>query len=432
MTILHLALAVLASGSERPATERVDRRLVALRVVRDLDRDGVQDLAVRTWSPSGAGIAAISAAQGSVLWTARAPDGVADWSAEPMQGALAPLGDHDRDGVGEIAALWRRVDASTEPRGAVLAWHTGRDGSVLRAVELPRAPGGIDATTLAAPGDLDGDLLPDLVALAPARELYAGRIAAISSATGDELWSATTSARGDASGTSIAVVRDLDGDATVDVALAAGGGIEVLSGRDGRIVKRVDFGEPAEGEPAWIASGSLAVVGDVDGDAILDVVAAMAPGIGHATSAAVVSLGAASVLARRELPVWSKELGTACLRAAGDFDGDRRIDLVCADPGWNLPDAERSGGVDVGSVRVLSGADGSELRAWHGGLQMARVGALTAFAGDVDRDGCGDVWLSAVDTAARPHEVLGLASGRTGTFLRWIDLGRMDAATSRP
>jgi len=39
--------------------------------------------------------------------------------------------------------------------------------------------------------------------------------------------------------------------------------------------------------------------------------------------------------------------------------------------------------------------------------------------------------MSALDTSSRPHEVLGLASGATGQFLRWIDLGRL-AIESRP
>ncbi len=514
MTILLVALSVFPSALTGPAltgpalrplrTERVDRRLVAVRVVRDLDRDGVQDLCLRSFADGRAEIAAISAAHGSALWRADGPEGVVDWTGAPMPGALAPLGDHDRDGLGEIAALWRDTDSAGEQRGVVLALHAGSDGRVLRAIDLVRGPGTQFATMLTSTGDLDGDLLPDLIVLAPARDLYVGRIAAISSASGEELWSTPTDARGDEHGTSIALLRDLDTDGLVDHALVVGNAIEILSGRDGRLVKRIEsavfdvyedaagdsaasadtptesgdgtaiaadpaaprnrlgsaldalqeavsalrsaasapgaYTEPASdaasairdlGPRRWLANGSLVVMGDIDGDAVLDLFVPQRVSIGHATSSALVSVGKASLLGRRELPAWSLEICSAGFRAAGDFDGDKRIDILCADAGWNLPGAERSGGVDVGAVRVLSGADGSAVRTWHGGRTLARLGLFTAIAGDVDRDGVTDVWMSGVDTSSRPHEVLGLASGATGAFLRWIDIGRL-AIESRP
>lgn len=503
MTILLAALGVFPSVLASPAVpheriERVDRHLVALRAVRDLDRDGVQDLCLRSFADGRAEIAAISAAQGSVLWRATGPAGIADWTAAPMPGALAPLGDHDRDGIGEVAALWRDTESSGEQHGVVLALHAGSDGRVLRAIDVGRGPATQFATMLAATGDLDGDLLPDLIVLAPARDLFPGRIAAISSTSGDELWAAPTTARGDEHGTSIAQLRDLDNDGTVDSALVVADGIDVLSGRDGRLVKHIaadvmrdvdpevdsagsggayarasaapaaegtadalesafdalddaalvlrgQLGLSRTGEPRhirrdppaprparqWDANGSLAVIGDLDADGVLDLYVPQRVSIGHATSSAIVSVGKSSLITRHELPVWSLELGAAGFRAAGDLDGDRRIDVLCADAGWNLPGAERTAGVDVGAVRVLSGMDGSVVRTWHGGPSLARVGAFTAIAGDVDRDGVNDVWMSVTDTSSRPHEVLGLASGATGRFLRWMDVGRM-AVESRP
>ncbi len=294
MTIELVALALLASNpaavvSPARPVERVDRRLVAIGVVRDLDRDGARDLCVRSTSDGRPEIAAFSAATGHCLWRANGPAGIREWTAESLPGALAPLGDHDGDGIGEVAALWRDADATGETQRVVLAWHSGADGSVLRAIDSgpTPAPPPTLASTLFATGDLDGDLLPDLIVLAPARELYAGRLTAISSATGLALWSTPTNARGDAHGTSIVSPRDVDGDGTVDLALVALDGVDVISGRDGSIVRHIasavveaaDVENPSGDaapivERRWVASGSIAMIGDVDGDGRADLVVA--------------------------------------------------------------------------------------------------------------------------------------------------------------
>ncbi len=173
-------------------------------------------------------------------------------------------------------------------------------------------------------------------------------------------------------------------------------------------------------------SGALVVVGDRDGDGTVDLGVLGRDPFGHSSSLAIVSVGAARILQRLELPVWSPELADTQLRLAGLVDTDQVNDVVLADPGWNLPRAERLGGVDAGCVRILSGANGVEIRAWHGGRQLTQLGRFSAMAGDVDHDGTVDVWFSARDSAARPHDVLALASGGTGVILRWIDLGRIE------
>lgn len=462
MTIQLVALVLCLSNpaailaAPKPV-ERVDRRLVAIAAVRDLDRDGARDLCVRSTSDGRAEIAAFSAAHGQCLWRSNGPAGLREWTAESLPGAIAPLGDHDGDGIGEIAALWRDAEATGETQRVVLGWHSGADGQLLRWVDF--APRPTLAATLFATGDMDGDWLPDLIALAPARDLCAGRITAISSASGATLWSTPTSARGDAQGTSIVSPRDVDGDGTVDIAIVAANGVDVISGRDGKVVRHVanpaidaapaviaravlapdglgpDELTPDDTTPIverrWVASGSIAAIGDVDGDGAIDVLVPQRTSIGQVSSSAILSLETGRLLARHDVPVWSLELGAAGFQTIGDVDGDHRIDILCADPGWNLPGADRSGGVDVGAVRILAGSDGRELRVWHGGLTLARVGTFACAAGDVDRDGVGDVWMSGMDTSSRPHEVLGLASGRTGEFLHWIDLGRLDA-TGQP
>ena len=455
-----------------PIPERVDRNLVAVRVVRDLDRDGVPDLCLRTSTAGRAEIALLSAARGKLLWRAPGPPGVVERSSAPMPGSIAALGDLDRDGIGDIAAIWRDMDSAGEVWGVVLAFHAGVDGRVLYSRKLPTPAWQSGAEAIVATGDLDGDILPDVLALSPARELTPGRLTALSSSSGEVLWSVATGCRGGGGDAAVAAVRDVDGDGTTDAALVVDGAVEIVSGRDGRLVKSISLREIAVSAPgadivisapsapfepgsapriadsaelrttpgtpiaaappvdrpreSWKATGALLVVGDRDADGTVDLAVLERDVSGHASSLLIVSLGSTHGLGRIDLSIWSPELVDAQLRLAGLVDADRVNDLVLADPGWNRPDAELLGGVDAGRVRLVSGASGTAIHDIEGGRLLRELGRFSAVAGDVDRDGTVDVWFSARDVAQRPHDVLGLASGASGAILRWIDLGRIE------
>lgn len=448
-THLALALASIPTADRTYAPldslpPRVDRDLIALRVVRDLDRDGVPDLCLRSWSDGRAEIAVISAARGKLLWRAEGPNGVVDRSNAPMPGAIAALGDLDRDGIGEIASIWRDVDSGGEVRGVVLAFHSGADGRVLYSRGLPPHAWMSGAESIVAAGDLDGDLLPDVIALSPARELMPGRLIALSSSSGEVLWSSSSGCRGTGGDAAIAAVRDVDADGTTDAALVVDGAIEIVSGRDGKLVKSISLEEidvaerGVDVEPPtvdaqslerprrdWGPTGALLVVGDRDADGVVDLGVLQRDVSGHTSSLLLVSTGSALGLGRVHLATWSPELDDAQVRLAGLVDADRTNDFVLADPGWNLPDSEKYGGVDAGRVSLFSGASGAEIHAVEGGRTLTRVGRFSAMAGDVDRDGTVDVWFSARDTVGRPHDVLGLVSGASGAIRCWIDLGRI-------
>jgi len=470
LLLASIPTADVASATPDPLPRRVDRDLVAMRVVRDLDRDGVPDLCLRTRADGRAEIAVLSAARGKLLWRAGPPNDVVDRSSASMAGSIAALGDIDRDGIGEIASTWRDVDSAGEVRGVVLAFHAGADGRVLYSRRLPTPAWISGAESIVAAGDLDGDLLPDVLALSPARELTPGRLTAISSSSGEVLWSRSSGCRGSGADAAVAAVRDVDGDGTTDAALVVDGAVEVISGRDGRLVKSISLGEIAvstsdeevtaeatlahpdpERRPAdlvplqhaaadpsvalsasnprpresWRPTGAILVVGDRDADGTVDLGVLERDSSGHTSSLLLISTASARSLGRIPLPVWSPELPDAQVRLAGLVDVDRVNDFVLADPGWNMPDAERSGGVDAGRVSLFSGAKGAEIRSIEGGRMLTRVGRFSAVAGDVDRDGTVDVWFSARDVATRPHDVLGLMSGATGEVRDWIDLGRI-------
>jgi hypothetical protein len=110
MTTFLVALAALACGldsrlARRTPDQRVERQLIALWVVRGLDRDGARDLCLVDRTAGHVEISARSAAQGREPWRADGPVGVSKWSPQAWPGALAALGDQGGGGVGEIAAL---------------------------------------------------------------------------------------------------------------------------------------------------------------------------------------------------------------------------------------------------------------------------------------------------------------------------------------
>ncbi|HZM00326.1 MAG TPA: integrin alpha [Planctomycetota bacterium] len=72
---------------------------------------------------------------------------------------------------------------------------------------------------------------------------------------------------------------------------------------------------------------------------------------------------------------------------AGDVDGDGRDDIIAG--------ARNDGPWYHGGARLISGADGSELRSWIGRDEYDRLGTSVAGVGDVDDDGVPDVLVGA-------------------------------------
>jgi len=436
MSTLHLTLGLAAHvlpGSQpslAPAPHAlVERHLVALRAVRDVDRDGIQDLCLRTTDGGGRPeLIAISAASGLGLWRAEGPEDFQEWSSAPATSAIAPIGDVDRDQGADVAVLWRAFGVQGELEQQVIGLHSGRDGAWIGSLALNAAAQRRAGVSLVPTGDLDGDQQLDLLVLTPRLALYPGELAAWSTSKSVELWRVPCAARAATGGPAIAALRDFDADGSSDVAVALDDAVEVRSGRDGKLLRHIDAGvlglAPAEG-PRWVTAAQIVPLGNMDGDRIQELFLPLRVVCGQPTSVAIVSPGAPGVIARPALPIWSPEMYGAGFRTIADLDGDGRPEVVCADPYWNRPDAHLTGEIDVGAVRILAGTDASVWRSWEGSRNLSRLGQFVAVAGDVDRDGAPDVWMSAMDTQSRPHEVVGLASGKTGAFLRWIDVGRI-------
>lgn len=249
----------------------------------DLDGDGFSDLVIGDPEragfyphPSAGGtVRAISGATGAVLWTrSGAP-------LDALGGAVSAGPDVDQDGFPDVAAGADQLTLTGAMPGYAVVW-SGATGATL-FTHVGQAPGGRSGAEVALTPDVDGDAAPDLVVVLrhPAPSLaWAGALEVVSPATGAVLWSATGANPGDGVGTGAFSPGDLDGDARADVVFSApgsdAGGVDagVLRARRGDL-----------GTPVWTVFGAAGDLlaggrlhGDVDGDAVEDLLVRRASG----------------------------------------------------------------------------------------------------------------------------------------------------------
>lgn len=145
----------------------------------DLDGDGTLELAVMVKRTPGAGQSATSLTfvlsidrMGAVVRALRWNDETLPDDA-PVWLSLAAIGDVDGDGVTDVALGDSADELGNRMRGAVWIVFLARDGSVRSTRKFSSLTGGfrqrfIDRESLgdclAAPGDVDGDSIPDLLA----------------------------------------------------------------------------------------------------------------------------------------------------------------------------------------------------------------------------------------------------------------------------
>lgn len=358
-----------------------DRFGSALAALGDVDGDGRGDLAVGAphadvGAPNGGVLRVLSGATGRVLATAAGDD-----SNDRLGAALAAAGDHDGDGLMDVL-----VGAPMgSPASGEVRVVRGVDGATLRTY-AGSAAGERFGAALAGLGDLDGDGIPDLAVGAPEADAAgssSGRVVLLSGRSG-ALLREHVGAAWDRFGTSIASPGDLDGDGRADLLVGApfsdGGGFNAgsvlaFSGADGSLLFDVHGAGPGDrlGE-------RVAAAGDVDGDGIPDLVA-VAPGEdGVAVDSGVVRV--LSGLDGRLLLTVSGETSGEFLSAAagaGDVDGDGRADVLVG--------SSAAGTAEGGRVRLVSGSSGLVLASFDGARPGGWLGAAVAGLGDEDGDG---------------------------------------------
>lgn len=310
-------------------------------------------------------------------------------------------------------------------------------------------------------GDVDGDGLSEFVTSAPTADSSAGAVYLISPRRRSPLWKVVGHGA-DELGTGVEAAGDVDGDGVPDIVAGAPGGEQVLllSGRDGRVIRRISGRAPGE-RFGQVVSG----LGDVDDDGLADVLVAgplnsehgaqagqvyvvsgasgailhtwagTTPGaqLGQALAGEVRDGRVTVVAGAPGLPggggalVWdglraeprftirpdsaAVQLGGSFVSLVGDVDGDGEPDIYASD--WY----DGSRGVLTGKVYVHSGATGERTLTLTG--EGGGYGIGVADAGDIDRDGHDDLIVGAwqYDSLAASGGKLYLQSGKDGRTL---------------
>ncbi len=301
-------------------------------------------------------------------------------------------GDCDGDGVTDLV-----ISAPTRPHGGPGAGrvyvHSGRTGAELFHVD--GAPGDWLGNSVAGAGDVDGDGRADVLAGAPRPAGGAGSAVLLSGRDGRRLRRFTAGEAGDRFGERIAGAGDVDGDGVPDIAVSApacdaagpdAGRVYLYSGADGRLLWSLD------GERAGDRFGS-ALAADGGAKASLLVVGAGKGGNGQRGRGYVFRPGPV----RPAAPAFvidggasARALGNMFAGVPGDVDGDGVADAYVSD--W---EDDPAAAPRTGRVLVHSGADGRRLLELPGSAAGEGFGIGGGVAGDADGDGRADLVVGA-------------------------------------
>ena len=303
--------------------------------------------------------------------------------------------------------------------------------SELRAQELrlrldgSRAGETLGATVAAVP-DLDRDGVPEILAGAPQDDFVTGSAYVYSGSTGTvDLELHPVEIRG-LFGGSLAPVGDLDGDGIPDLIVGAPfttrpeaygvGSVLVFSGATGALIYNF-LGTEGGTYMGW----SVAGLGDLDGDGIPEI----AIGTPYASVGGNIGVGNVAVRsgATGEL-LYLFEGGQVgdflgwSVAAIGDLDGDGVSDVLLG-----APNASPAGLAQAGVIEARSGATGELLYRIEGVEPAAYFGRTLASVGDIDGDGIDDFVVGAPAASPDGRTEAGSAflfSGVNGRLLhRW-------------
>lgn len=326
---------------------------------------------------------------------------------------IAGLGELNADGYADFVVGEPRAFTYFNGKATV---YSGKDHSVLYT--FTGQDRDLFGSSVAGPGDLDGDLVPDIAV--GAIEYYSdftvakGYIDLYSGKTGTRIWTAHGLGAKEYLGTSLAVVGDVNHDGKTD--LVAGSKfhlVRVISGADGSLLSSINYN-------VFSFGASVAAAGDVDQDGTPDFLVG-AP----TTTGGIVHLysGANNSLIRQWLGNYAgnDQIGNG-IAGGVDWNHDGIPDIALGAPGSSVT------ATNHGAVFIRSGADDSLIRTYLGPTSNAQFGARLTVLGDADADGTPDLLVGAMNEAnASSFGAVHIVSGDST-----LEIGVVHALTGTP
>jgi hypothetical protein len=376
----------------------------ALANLGDLNGDAIDDLAIGMPGDNVAGLAdvgrvrVLSGADQSTICDALLPTPVGyDYLGEAV---AAAGGDLNGNGQPDFVAGVPGYDGAASNTGAIAVFN-GPDCAFIRLIEDPTmAATDRWGVSVASIGDADGDLISDIAAGSIDSDLGGsnrGAIKLFSGATGALLFTMFDPAA-DGLGESLAGPGDLSGDGVPDIAAGApdtdvvnsnDGAVYIFSGANGAYVDR--FSDPT-GESSARLGTSIAALGDLGVDGISELGAAQKGDYvnGDRIGSVAIFEGSSGVVIERLInPIavpGVTEGFPAGIAPIADMNGDGVIDvLVGADHDDDLA-------LNAGSVFVFDSVSGAVLHHVFDSAGNAddQLGSTVISLGDISGDGVAD------------------------------------------
>ncbi len=358
----------------------------------DVDNDGTDDLIATSRNGAG-GRGYARVVSGSSGVTLLAVSGAAQ--GDEFGAAAACVGDVDGDHHADV--LIGAPGAGGTGRAFVIS---GANGATLRTMN-GGAGGARYGSAVASLGDVNGDAIGDFAIGAPHDDVGgndSGSVFVVSGFDGATLWSIHGPFGGYECGTSLAALGDVDGDLVRDLAVGEPYVIMANSNQPGRV--RVFSG--ADGTTLFTRLGQAArdrfgscveSAGDVNLDGTDDViVGAPQPKPNAAGYARILSGATGAALLQVSGDASGDQFGSAVASAA-DANGDARSDVWIGAPYADF------GGQDSGRIRLVDTSNGVTLATFDGNAAGARLGSALDGGCDVNADGVPDAVLAGVGSS---------------------------------
>ncbi len=399
-----LLFAMVAGSSAAHATTRLYALTfevgnpVNVAAASDLNGNGVPDFLVASQSANGIGqLSAVEGAHGRVIWSVPQLQNYGR-----MGEGLANIGDINGDGVSDVAVGTPRQQVGSAAFSGRVDVLSGSSGALLFRFDGYQ-PRGFFGSTVTGLGDVNADLVPDILACAPAEPEVLNPVTtsycdAYSGLDGSLLYRISGGTLRAGLGTALTQIGDVTGDGVADFAASkvyssatavADGAVEIRNGADGSLIDR-RLGAAGQ------RLGTLVTrLGDTNGDGLQEIAVTSKTSSGFGPTE-VFSLNPSAlpassmIVLRFTLPQFERVMSIA---AMADVNGDGKRDIAVGYP------SSYTGNTNSGRVRIFSGANGGIVGELQNGGRVDQFGLRMAEIGDVTLDGNSEVVVAGSATS---------------------------------